>query len=322
MPADRTSFARAIDSARAGAVAECQTGLITGSVQRVLWHFAGGTSAERTGWICASLQVVSEPYFDPGLSVAAVQEELQGLLYTVSHDLRSPLVNVLGFNQELRLIFEEVARLASLTSPSTADRQRLASLFREDIPEALGFIESAAKKMDSMLKGLLALSRMNRSPVTIETVATDRLLAEIATEWSPRLQDVLGSLVIGPSAAGAGMPACQADPAGLRDIFVELIRNGLAFRHADRPPTIAITATRSEGAVTFCVADNGLGIPANMIESIFLPFRRAHPHWIETDGLGLATVRRLAMRMKGKIWAESTPGAGSRFYVQMPAAAE
>jgi light-regulated signal transduction histidine kinase (bacteriophytochrome) len=114
------------------------------------------------------------------------------------------------------------------------------------------------------------------------------------------------------------LPIVQADPIQLRQLFQNLVGNGLKFRGA-RPPEIHVGAERRGDEWLFCVCDNGIGIEAQYAERIFAIFQRLHSRdEIPGTGIGLAVCKRIVERHGGRIWVESDPGQGSCFFFSLP----
>lgn len=105
--------------------------------------------------------------------------ELQDFAHVVSHDLRAPLVNIQGFSKELALSCERLRSVAADVQVPEARRRELSALLHEDIPESLDFITTSAAKMDSLLSGVLQLSRVGRAPLTIRQLDMNQMLSEI-----------------------------------------------------------------------------------------------------------------------------------------------
>lgn len=223
--------------------------------------------------------------------------ELERFTYTVSHDLKSPLVTLktfLGFlERDLR--------------DGDADQ----------IKKDLGYMHGAADKMHGLLTDLLELSRVGRVEENPE-ILTFTELAEAARDL------VLGAIDreraevrILPSAL-----TLRGNRSRLVEIWQNLIDNAVKYRHAERPPEIEIgVETTAEGPVFF-VVDNGRGIDPRYQEKIFGLFNQLDPT-APGSGLGLTLVKRIVELYKGRIWVESAgDGSGSRFRFTLPAAFE
>jgi light-regulated signal transduction histidine kinase (bacteriophytochrome) len=116
------------------------------------------------------------------------------------------------------------------------------------------------------------------------------------------------------------LPAVMADASQLEQVFVNLVGNAIKYGREGVPPTIAITARRTDGMVEFAVQDNGIGIEAEYFDRIFEMFRRLHTHdKYDGTGIGLAVVQRIVARHGGTVRVESIVDEGSTFFFTMPA---
>ena len=242
-------------------------------------------------------------------------EELESLVYVASHDLRSPLVNLQGFGQNLQNHFIQVSGF--LQNAETLDdfRTNAQSLLKERIPKALHFIESSTMKMDSLISGLLRVSRAGRTVLQIEPV-----------DMAHMLHDILDSMAFQIKKAGAWikleepLTPCQGDQNQLNQVFSNLLDNALKYRDPNRPLTITISSKVESRMVIYVIADTGIGISAGDQKKIWELFRRLDvDESISGEGLGLTLARRIVERHGGKLWVESDPGVGSKFYVELPA---
>lgn len=238
--------------------------------------------------------------------------ELEQIIYVTSHDLRSPLVNVQGFSKELSI---DIKRLLSLWQKTDIDeeiRQQAEPLLNEDIPEALQFIEKSITKMDSLLSGLLRLSRLGRASLTLEECDMNRLLADVVTTMDFQIKKSGAEVKVG------GLPTCLGDRDQLNQLFSNLLENALKYLDPARPGRISITGVEEKDRSVYCVSDNGIGIAREHQAQIFEIFHRLNPAGSEGEGLGLTIVSRILDRLDGKIWVESEQGKGSSFYVSIP----
>jgi signal transduction histidine kinase len=113
------------------------------------------------------------------------------------------------------------------------------------------------------------------------------------------------------------LPPCHGDETQVNQVFSNLLDNALKFLDADRPGMIWISGKEEGGRVTYCVEDNGIGIADKDRERIFEIFCRLDPDASAGEGLGLTIVRKILDRHGGKVWVESEPGKGSRFFVSL-----
>ncbi|MDD5349315.1 MAG: PAS domain-containing sensor histidine kinase [Chthoniobacteraceae bacterium] len=218
--------------------------------------------------------------------------EMERLIYTVSHDLRSPLEAAMGFAELLR---EEVGP-AEL--PEAA--------------EALDGLGRAHEQLRLLIQDLLELSRAGGMALKPERVELSSLLEEIVRTLAP-VAAARGTRI----EVAEGFPAVLADPARLRQVFQNLLANALKYGTGAREPRIRVFWRETTEEFRFCVADNGEGIPPEAHRRIFEVFQRLSSSQ-EGTGIGLAIVARIAALHGGQAWVESTPGAGAEFWVSLP----
>lgn len=230
--------------------------------------------------------------------------EVQRFAYIVSHDLRAPLVNIMGFTSELQSLRE-----ALIAGPAEAT-ERAAAV--EDFDEAIGFIKSSVDKMDRLIKAILALSRQGQRAFKAEPLDMDALMRSVADGVAHRVQQSGAAITIGP------LPAISADRVAVEQVFANLVDNAVKYLRPGVPGLIAIGATASTTTARFTVADNGRGIHVNDRERVFELFRRAGKQDQPGEGIGLANVRSLVRRLQGTITLDSTEGMGCVFTVTMP----
>jgi signal transduction histidine kinase len=227
--------------------------------------------------------------------LAAKNAELERFTYTVSHDLKSPLVTIRGF-----------ADLAG-TDLATGKIDRV----RQD----LGRIVAASDKMQRLLEDLLELSRVGRVVNPAEAVALEPLVRE-AVELVKGPLDQGGVVVeIAP-----GLPVVQADRRRLLEVYQNLVENAAKFSAGSPAPRVEIGARSDRGEPVFYVKDNGRGIEPRFLERVFDLFEKLDPGASGT-GVGLALVRRIVEAHGGRAWAESDgPGRGATFCFTLPSA--
>jgi len=238
-------------------------------------------------------------------------EELEGIVYVASHDLRSPLVNVQGFSRKLSDSCEELKRLtASLeTGPQ---QQRLHQILEVNIPKSLGFITSSTEKMGTLLNGLLRLSRLGQAAFCLDRLDMNALLDSITASMAYQIEHANASV------SRDDLLPCMADAGQVAQVFSNLLDNALKYRCPERPLLVHISCRETDNGVAYCVEDNGIGIAANHLDRIWEIFHRLNPAQTQGDGLGLTLARQIINRLGGTIRVESEPGAGSRFFVELP----
>ena len=238
--------------------------------------------------------------------------EWEGVLYATSHDLRSPLVNIQGFSNRLEKSVNELYHLYA-TEPDKAISPRIGELLSGRIPKALHFIQVSAEKMDTLISGLLKLSRTGRAQMRNEKVDMDALIDRVLCAMEFQLQGIGATILREP------LPFCRGDKPQLEQVFSNLLDNAVKYRDPIRPLEICLSGKVLSGQVVYSVRDTGRGIDSVHHERIWDVFHRIDPeHSVPGEGLGLALTRRIIERHSGRIWVESELGKGSCFYVEIP----
>jgi signal transduction histidine kinase len=242
-------------------------------------------------------------------ALAAANEEIRRFAYIVSHDLRAPLINLRGFARELRDATTVLTEALPAVAPHLEGRRAVdvTRILDADIPEALGFIETAVTRMDRLIETVLQLSRLGRQELQLEPVDTTSLVQETLRTLAHQLTERQVQVSVG------SLPAVQADALALAQIFGNLLGNAVAYLDPSRPGALAITATQHPEQTVFTVQDNGRGIATEDIPSIFEPFRRVGRQDVPGEGMGLAYVQLLVRRHGGEITCQSTLGVGTTF---------
>ncbi len=249
-------------------------------------------------------------------SLAAANAEIQRFAYIVSHDLRAPLVNVMGFTAELETSLGELRGLVerlqqeapALLTPA------IQAAVTEEVPEAIRFIRSSTERMDRLINAILRLSREGRRALKPERVELAALLDALLATMQHQLEEAGATVERQPS-----LPALVTDRLALEQILGNLIDNAVKYLDPARPGRITITAERRGTRIEIEVADNGRGIDPRDHARVFELFRRSGRQDQKGEGIGLAHVRALARRLGGEVSLQSTPGQGSRFRVILPA---
>lgn len=242
-------------------------------------------------------------------------EELKNFAYIISHDLRAPLVNIRGFAAELTTSLREATPLLLPAIEQLQDGQRreLELLLQQDLPEAVGFINSSVQRMDGQINAILKLSRLGRREFKTERVDLGALVAELLKTLTHQLESRQASAVVGE------LPILHSDRLALEQIFGNLLDNATKYLDPARPGALRIEAEVQGGDTLIHVHDNGRGIAAEEMDKVFAPFRRAGKIDTQGEGMGLAYVRTLVRALGGRIHCRSSFGVGTTFTVSLPA---
>jgi signal transduction histidine kinase len=254
-------------------------------------------------------------------------EEIQRFAYIVSHDLRSPLVNIMGFTSELEElrgdIFKRIATLARTASsaplvPDNAtddvepvldgtDKQ-----LSQDFTEALGFIKSSIAKMDRLISAILNLTREGRREFQPVQIDTRELIEGIVSTVAHQASEADAQIRIEP------LPNIVSDRLALEQVFSNLIDNALKYLKPGVPGDISVRGRTNLGFAIFEISDNGRGIDPKDHQRIFDLFRRAGTQDRPGQGIGLAHVRALVRRLGGTMSVASELHNGSTFTITLP----
>lgn len=174
--------------------------------------------------------------------------------------------------------------------------------------QVLDYINEATQRMRSLIHGLLDYSRIGKESQLID-VDVNKLIRDVQVDLKLLIEDAQAEIIADE------LPVVSAFEIEIRQMFTNLITNAIKFRAAGQKPVIYISGKEKRGVWTFSVKDNGIGIPKNFHEKIFVIFQRLHSReTYEGTGIGLAHCHKIAQLHKGDIWVESEEGKGSTFY--------
>jgi PAS domain S-box-containing protein len=216
-------------------------------------------------------------------------KELEAFSYSVSHDLRAPLRAVDGFSQA---VLEDYG--AQLPEEGRRDLQT---------------IREGAQRMGVLIDDLLTFSRLSRIPLKKQEVNTDKLVRHVVEGMNSQREGRQVEIRIGD------LPACQADPALLNQVWTNLLSNALKYTRQRQPAVIEIGCKLEQDENVYFVRDNGAGFDMRYAGKLFGVFQRLHrADEFEGTGVGLAIVQRVIHRHGGRIWADAALDRGATFY--------
>jgi len=225
--------------------------------------------------------------------LAAANHELEAFVYSVSHDLRSPLRAIDGFS---RIVIEDFAR---------------------ELPaEARGHLETVsanARRMEQLISDLLRFARLGRKPLAKQIVRVTDLVHEVSRELQAGEEARNVHLQVGQ------LPDCSADRALFKQVFVNLLSNAIKFTRHKEQSVIEVEGWRDEGDCIYVVRDNGVGFDMHHAQKLFGIFQRLHGQdEFEGTGVGLSIVHRIVERHGGKVSAQAQLGQGATFTLSLP----
>jgi two-component system CheB/CheR fusion protein len=219
--------------------------------------------------------------------------EMEQFAYTVSHDLKSPLVTIRGF----------IGHVQRDVSEGRMDR----------VADYSQRIDGATGRMSRLIDNLLDLSRIGRVAAESSPIPLAETIQRICRTHGEQLAD-RGITV----AVQEAMPTIYGDEERIGEVFDNLITNAIRYGCDAEDPRIEIGAEDDDNKYRIFVRDNGQGIRAEQHDKIFGLFQRLHPGK-DSTGVGLAIVRRIVEVHGGRVWVESSPGSGATFWVEFPA---
>ncbi len=253
-------------------------------------------------------------------SIAEKDRENELFIYSVSHDLRSPLVNLQGFSQELSFASQDLRGLLKDESVPGPIRARGLAILDREVTDSIHFIQTAVSRLSVIIDALLRLSRAGRVEYRWQPVDVGATVR--------RVVEALGSTIAerGAKVAAGPMPPAWGDPTAIEQVFANLVGNAVNYLDPSRPGEVEVGVLDGDGQdpsiardhLTYYVRDNGLGIPESGMSKLFLAFQRFHEGRAKGEGIGLALVRKIVERHGGRIRVESGRGVGTTFYVELP----
>jgi PAS domain S-box-containing protein len=221
---------------------------------------------------------------------------IEDLLYTIAHDLRAPNRSMQGFAQLLK---EEYGSQLDHMARDYLDR-----------------ISVAAVRNDELIRDLLEYGRLSHEAAPLTPVDLRHAVEAIVRALKGEIEKSHAHIRLGRE-----WPFVLANEPLLKQILTNLATNALTYVPSDREPEILISASKQDGKTVLRVEDNGIGIPPEQIDRVFMPFVRL-PNSVNATGtgMGLAIVKKAAERMNGVLGVESTPGKGSCFKLELSTA--
>jgi len=219
-------------------------------------------------------------------------QELEQFAYVASHDLQEPLRNITNYVGLLEIRSEEI--------------------LTEENKHFLKVISKSAERMKTLIRELLNFSRVGRNR-TVEKVDCQKVLKDVLADMDLLIKENNARIII------ENLPVIDGNSLEMKQLFQNLISNAIKFRKKDVTPEIIVKCESGKSDWKFSISDNGIGIPKEFLDKIFLIFQRLH-----TDseyagtGIGLAICKKIIEINEGKMWVNSIEGQGSTFNFTLP----
>jgi signal transduction histidine kinase len=254
-----------------------------------LVHRVGMKSNDEFGELGRRFDHMTEQLQASQKGMNAAIKELDSFAYSVSHDLRAPLRGMDAFSQILQ--------------------KKYAAQMDEDAQHCLHMIRDNAQQMGRLIDDLLAFSRLSQQPLRKEQVDQQALVRTVLQAFQMEQRDRRFDLEVGE------LPAVEADPRLLKQVWVNLISNALKYTRARDKAMIRVGSEKNNGTPVYFVQDNGVGFDMRYAHKLFGVFQRLHrAEDYEGTGVGLAIVQRIIARHGGQIWAKAAKNQGAAFY--------
>lgn len=267
-----------------------------GSHVHVMWSASWSESEQLM--FCIARDITERKATEEKLQKFAVElersnSELQDFAAVASHDLQEPLRKIQSFADELKT--------------------NIGNSLGEDDLDTMERMIAAAGRMRTLINDLLSFSRVTTQAKPFARVDLQSMVNDVLSDLEARTRDTDGQIEVGH------LPTIDADPMQMRQLFQNLIGNGLKFHRPGVAPIIKISGVNGGPSCQLTFADNGIGFDEKYLDRIFTVFQRLHGrNEFEGTGIGLAICRKIVERHGGEITASSVPGEGSTFSVTLP----
>jgi len=250
----------------------------------------------------------NQTIMNQNISLQRKNQELEQILYAASHDLRTPLISIQGFSEELKFSCDAIEKGIA----NNATKDEINEIIEDEIKMSLNYIINGSKRMEVLLEGLLRLSRLGKDSLQVVEIDMNELIKNVSDSMTIQLNEADIDFKID------SLEMCNADRSAIEQIFNNLITNAIKYRSLERKPTIHISSIKNEKITRFTVKDNGIGIDEDNIGKIFNAFFRINEDLVAGDGIGLAIAHRAADLHGGNIKVKSILNQGSEFILEIP----
>lgn len=288
-------------------------GVVSGAIWAVLSYTSELAKARRE--VEAANAGLEERVRERTFDLGRANEEIQRFAYIVTHDLRAPLVNVMGFTSELEssivTLRDYMEKKPDDADPYFVEARQAAT---EDLPEAISFIRAATRKMDGLINAILKISREGRRQLKPELIDIREVADTSAASLHHQVVEGNGSIE-----ADIRIGKIVTDRLSIEQVLGNMLDNAIKYQSTERPLKVRIRAKHIPGnRVQIEVEDNGRGIADTDHERVFELFRRSGTQSKPGEGIGLAHVRTMVRSLGGDVTLTSTLGQGTTFIINLP----
>lgn len=234
---------------------------------------------------------------------AEKNQEYEKLIYTISHDFRTPILNIQGFSKEIEKSINSLSPLIK-NDTSKADIQKI---INEDIPTYFNYIYLSINKIEKQINALLKISRLGREELKKEKIDLKEIIKDIIISCKLKIDESNVSVI--------GETTFLGDKSLLSELFLQLIDNSI--KYSDKEFCILIESKEKDGSVEIIYKDNGIGIIEKNLANIFDVFFQENKNNIG-EGIGLSIVKKIIELHNAQISVESAEGSGTTFCMKFP----
>lgn len=220
-------------------------------------------------------------------SLTKTNEELDSFVYTASHDLRTPIVNLMGLTQILKKSF----------NGNLSTKQE----------EFLRLMDASVERLDRTVKQLADIAKISREDLSIETVSFSTIFKDVLEDIAPLIEKTNAQIITDFEVSEISYPYAH-----LKSVLYNLVSNAIKYHAPDRRPVVKIATFHEQERTCLTVEDNGLGLSPKQLDKLFTMYKRLHDH-VEGSGVGLTIVKRIIENHGGRIMVSSKLHEGSTF---------
>ena len=234
-------------------------------------------------------------------------KELEDFSYIVTHDIRSPLINIEGFAGELKIAIDKIKAISQ--------NPEIEKIIEGEIAESISYISKAVKSLDNITNSILEFSRKGKIEIKFEKVCSRQIVDEVLSRYSHQLRQKNIKVKLG------NLPAIKSDYISLQEVISNIVDNAIKYMPANKNGIIEISAKyqSTKKQFLFTIKDNGGGIIEEAKGKVFQIMRRATlDKSVQGHGMGMPYAKTVLKRLGGKIWFDSKLGEGTTFYFSVP----